>query len=929
MAKLKKYIQKQNLRAVRTLIKDTTPNSSYFQIRELRDVFHGGKNAFLIEGSELLNPGTEVLVEILDSNGDPIFHQPIPDYAEGKARVISVEIYADTPPGPAEITVLGEAYYNENGDDIPDQWKGVYNVKWQKRVTIDPLRVNDTKIRLYKNPTLEVTEILAPFRKPLSLPETKEVGPGDFDPTWFNPSYMGFYVDSATSGTANPLLKAAGAATLSTDYVDGEVRVFYDQSTWQFYNNNDETVGSASFTASIVSVLNETNAYVTDLRGVEAIISGAEAGTFQVASMPQDRYVRSSDFSISFAETPGFLETTLTRSFADTVVNNLTTFSGDVARARYFVKSIDSQGDFELVFDTLLESAILTNTASANFGPVTDMGDILHPGIVELFWAPGRITGSRALVREDGQTGTGAYVASRNVSALINSVHFTSPDFGPASSSSLEEPQAYLALPSTGSMTFLDELEYTFEGNLLCLKDTDDYTARIDVYVSGTAFPSSDPFGTRLARYEVESGSLRRLFTDQEVNFIPSADGEGQLMFVIWGGDWYLSETRIKSSFETGFNPDVVEFLIPITGKRFETLQFKVELFDPNNNYLPIEILSDNVYFDGGNLLLRGRDHRIEGSLTVAPSGSGVTITSAGFLKEDGSFDSGSAIYMGEGRVFHSGTAFLVAESTDHYPDISISDRLHGYIDRTTGEFILIIVGTILVGSGSSQTDIRSLLPRNPSDQFFHRLRGIDLDFYDIMGRKAVTAGDIDSTNTSLFQDARQIARMGKYTRGSSPRTVPGSSPLVITGTTGSLSPFSATTVTSAVSASGTIDIPSDVMIWNNTLYGNIAVNVEELILVEQEGAYETTFELTVDTSWVGFESGSSPGTDPYVLDLDGTRVVQTLALESDFWITKAGSYSPDPYISYPIHIPQDRPDGYNTLYVVVKLAVTVKSTSV
>ena len=51
------------------------PNSDYFRITELGRTF-GGKNGFLIEGSECLKETTEIKIEILDVNGNPVYFGP-------------------------------------------------------------------------------------------------------------------------------------------------------------------------------------------------------------------------------------------------------------------------------------------------------------------------------------------------------------------------------------------------------------------------------------------------------------------------------------------------------------------------------------------------------------------------------------------------------------------------------------------------------------------------------------------------------------------------------------------------------------------------------------------------------------------------------------------------------------------------------------
>ena len=75
MAVIKKYgdILPTPLTNFGTLVKDTSPNSTYFKISEFKDVFTAGKNGFLIEGSQFLKESTEIKVQILDVNGNPIY----------------------------------------------------------------------------------------------------------------------------------------------------------------------------------------------------------------------------------------------------------------------------------------------------------------------------------------------------------------------------------------------------------------------------------------------------------------------------------------------------------------------------------------------------------------------------------------------------------------------------------------------------------------------------------------------------------------------------------------------------------------------------------------------------------------------------------------------------------------------------------------
>ena len=52
-------------------------NSTYFRITELESTLTGGKNGFLIEGSEYLQETTEIKIEILDVEGNPVYYRRV------------------------------------------------------------------------------------------------------------------------------------------------------------------------------------------------------------------------------------------------------------------------------------------------------------------------------------------------------------------------------------------------------------------------------------------------------------------------------------------------------------------------------------------------------------------------------------------------------------------------------------------------------------------------------------------------------------------------------------------------------------------------------------------------------------------------------------------------------------------------------------
>ena len=181
MAVIQKTLFAKNLDKFAVLVNDAQADSKYFKITELPNTFTGGKNAFLIAGSEQLVPDTRIQIELKDSAGNIIYHEPgeglisasvngesfVTEYYEGVSKVVAVYVYPDTAYGPCNLTILGELSEYEDGNGIltpvPLDWENKYNVKWQKQIDVNPSLANTTKIRFYKRPIVTISELLNPI----------------------------------------------------------------------------------------------------------------------------------------------------------------------------------------------------------------------------------------------------------------------------------------------------------------------------------------------------------------------------------------------------------------------------------------------------------------------------------------------------------------------------------------------------------------------------------------------------------------------------------------------------------------------------------------------------------------------------------------------------------------------------------------------
>ena len=423
MARIKKYAPDQKLTSFQTLILDESQNSDYFRITEFKDTFTGGKNGFLIEGSQHLKESTEIKIELLDVEGNPIYFEPgngIPEYYEGISKLIAVYIYNDTPIGLGKITVLGELkQYEENGviRDIPDNWKGAYNVKWERTFQINKALPNEDKVRFYRRPNVVIDEIIKPIfsGKPPSVTQTGSVDGIPLVPNE-NTNLSNFSLPANYRLNVNSGNKWTGS-------IVGETITFDD----------------ITYSPIVDEVVSET----------EIIVSPPYTENNIVKSFTNK------DYSVEFPYIEGFsdLATALTGSFAKISITDMKTFVGDAARVKVFRRSQSNLTDFEFVQEIQLESNELLRDITTFAKKEEPYGFFSQP-VIEDYWV----------------TSSNDFDVTLNQNFLYNSAKLDST------------PTNYFF--TSESFAIQSGVEYTLDFNVR--KETTDVNAYLKVFLSGS-----------------------------------------------------------------------------------------------------------------------------------------------------------------------------------------------------------------------------------------------------------------------------------------------------------------------------------------------------------------------------------------------------------------------------------------------------------
>ena len=160
MAVRKKTAILQHLDEIDVFIDDTGIVSEYFNITDIPSEIPIGKSSMLLMGSRYLKENIVIKVELLDNSGNAVYLEPVFDYTESGGVRVSIEVYEDTSPGTAMLTVLGELDPDKVDFSIPPEFIGAYNVKFSLPLTINKTIPNDRPIRFHRRPTILVSEII-------------------------------------------------------------------------------------------------------------------------------------------------------------------------------------------------------------------------------------------------------------------------------------------------------------------------------------------------------------------------------------------------------------------------------------------------------------------------------------------------------------------------------------------------------------------------------------------------------------------------------------------------------------------------------------------------------------------------------------------------------------------------------------------------
>ena len=670
MARTRKKLFNQNLNRIPVYIEDRSQESVYFNIKQLNSYFTGGRNAFLITGTGLLEPNTDIFIEMLDVDGNTIYLEAIKNFSEGGSRVIVVEVYENTPRGSAILTIVGTARQQSNGTAVPSEWIKKRNLRWQKKIIIEPKNENTTPIRLKRQPQLLVSELLTTA----SLLNQTFINTGSnfvLTPKTLINKQNGYFVTNKSNTPfksyqkspkiTGSLLLETRTYTIAIPPTTSSYTVIASETT-----SIDLPLQLVNSTASLTDV-NITSSVDGRILNITPILSGTYELTSSAYSASATQYIQTVSLVTSSVKynyiSESITQTSESLSLAKLRIINLDAVSGQIYRVKTSNKSAASNLEFISVADTptLVGEILVTGSQVVNEREVP-IGIFNTNDILTSNWYGYLITGSSIpdpsyssslisssyqlpLVRDDNRILDGAYVLTTSSSYFFG----TKNNFGVFQNSEY-------------TLKF-DADVYTTSGSVVA---SGDYI--VDVYVVGDAIPPANPLGQKIGSLGTKQDVA--YFPDTEFNFTVPLSGSIGVRFVVNGGFWQFSNVSLKVAQEYAFSPDEVTILLLNETKFSDLVEYKTDFYDIDNNALALPAISVPTYFTGSRKYVLRSGDNMWGRLVVERGGIEVTGSSAftGSLSviSGSSFNlvSGSDMYRWGHKLFNYGNFISTASQT-------------------------------------------------------------------------------------------------------------------------------------------------------------------------------------------------------------------------------------------------------------------------
>ena len=658
------------------LINQTQFDSTYFRLDDIPNELTAGKNMFKMYGNnQLLQNGSEILVQVTDVNGNAVYHH-VNNYVDPAGRlVIGIWVYPETPPGLGKIEILGKATSRPDGRPVSKNWRNLYNIKWSREIIIRPDAINKSPIIFQTIPGIKIFEyereyLTQTYTSGQSIATQENVGTLTYYYNGYGDAHINIAGGNFSASMAGGLLTIptpnftlpsgyslqTGATTEYTSYVSQVVSntlikvdpyVLYVQSTQQ---SNTGTSGGGK-TALNISTVN--------------------------SAMPVSSFGPISNYTLQWQQEATYATgSTNSQSFASITLKNIDPIVGKVHSIKTNMKS-HGFAAWETVSHEILQERDLLISINSDLA-YDAMGEFRSQEIIDTFWD----------VSTPNQVGLVPYV-KHDDSQLISSMLITGSEFLSGSTNYPSAPAThdpYIKVSTNTSVDIYKNNEYQVKFKVTAESDSEISSSYMDVYISGSGIGSTDGrnLGHKLITLESENqvpalvtnvsqfnGILSLINSAGPVNapsvntyttppasltateitatwssntaetvnpaslpgvnesllelsYTPSTDTTAHIVFAVTRGKWYISDVELEGASDYGFTPNHTFLEFPIqTHQADDILDFKFEFYNPVGEIANIILTTQSLAFVGSNVFIDGTGNVLSGSINI---GNGIVM---------------------------------------------------------------------------------------------------------------------------------------------------------------------------------------------------------------------------------------------------------------------------------------------------------------
>jgi hypothetical protein len=665
---LKKVKDSNGLKALQKTISflDTDIKSrDYFRVHDFPETFFVGKNSFRISGnSELLVNSALIYIDLVDSNGNIVYHEILDVVNSDKSRTVVVYIYPDAPPGEIKCYIASRTKFHPlNGIKIPfdaddplsDVYKNIPNIMWIGTSIIIPNKQNNSEVYFESDPIVTYSERLAKYDIPQTSSRYTEYKAQSTASVSIQSKTSPFqYSDSRlvkgstdtenifqiipnvtnNSGESSQNLRLPefsdsnilrSNSDIFTDAMVGGTIVVKNILPTQDIPKDAVSTSSFSipdYSASILRIINAKTIEVSKPFIFKSTYTSTNTGERDIIF---NSFISQTNFTCSYYATTDVNVTQSRRyeSFVSMEIENMEPLIGAVDAISVSYKPVGSFGDFtDVGVFTCREQNILVDTQSlelsSDFGlKETEIGILRSQANVNSYWTSSKSgVVSESLSYDSTKIANGLYVSY--------------------SGSMLSDQYVSVYPKDSFIANATQNTEYKLEFSAYSVDDNTGWTSPLlDVYISGSnieqdiikktdnqSILKNRLFGEFIGSISSKDGKL----SDNTFHFKVISGESIKPVFVIRSGKWALGKITLSPRKEIGFTPNYYKINIPMTEfKRSSELILNIKYLNSDGVTANVDTKLYGVYFSGSTQLyfdeLNGIPSGLISSSNQLPSG--------------------------------------------------------------------------------------------------------------------------------------------------------------------------------------------------------------------------------------------------------------------------------------------------------------------